>query len=569
MVVGKQTEAPTLAALGALVLLFFLTLWLRLASSAWDGWAGLHPDERHMVFVMQDMLTAIDQARSSGTGWFDLWWGQQSRALDPRALGRLYVYGDLPLLSVLMVARWSSLTDVGSLFWLGRSMTAVVSSSALLAVFILAWGVGRRSGAALGAALLLAAAPLWQQLANFYTVDAWLASLSVWALLPLARFAGPSGQLGDALIAGFLLGLALACKVTALALCVPALCAVFLYGRRSGVRASLRALGLGVIAACVVYRLTNPSAFVGLEISSDFVSDFQNLRMLSENPQVPSNWQWMLGYSCFSILRDFILFAIGPSLAVFVFLWVWLKNARMEKFQLLFFAMVAWLIVALSFGYPELRYFSPLVPIFAVMASFSLVAVRPLWGWGGLLVAVWWGSGVALLHEGQHPRLMATDWMRDLAPGSVVGFETEWDEALPLARFPPGKNPILPPGSFNMLSLRLTDPESDDTPERIAKALKKIDYLVISSGRQVETMPRMEKQFPTVARYYRALEKGDACFQKILNIDRGYPLPMLRINDEFSQESWRVYDHPKVSIWKKQSCFDYEELLWILRGDRY
>jgi hypothetical protein len=40
--------------------------------TAWDGWANLHPDERHMVFVTQDLQRAVEGARAGeGRGWWD------------------------------------------------------------------------------------------------------------------------------------------------------------------------------------------------------------------------------------------------------------------------------------------------------------------------------------------------------------------------------------------------------------------------------------------------------------------------------------------------------------------
>ncbi len=235
---ATRFDPPLPVILGA-VALFAAALWLRLGGTAWDGWANLHPDERHMVFVTQDLQRAIEGALAGGRGWWDIWFGPDS-PLDPRAEGRLYVYGDLPLLVVTFLSRATGLTDWGSTLWLGRTVTAVVEASTVLAVFILALRLIGRPGAALAAATLAGLAPTSLQLANFYTVDPWLSALSLWALLALSVLARRQA-VGQTIVAGILIGLAGASKVTAVALVLPALVVVILvWGPRARGRRSCR-----------------------------------------------------------------------------------------------------------------------------------------------------------------------------------------------------------------------------------------------------------------------------------------------------------------------------------------
>ena len=200
---------PPVPVLMAAVALFGLSLWLRLSGTGWDGWANLHPDERHMMFVTQDMQRAFEAGRSAGQGWWQLWFGPGS-AIDPRAGGRLYVYGDMPLWVVTLTSRWTGVSDWGSTLLLGRSLTAAVDASALLAVFVLALRLTRDAPAALAAAALATLAPTTLQLANFFTADAWLATFCTWALVPMAAMAGQGGRLSHALAAGAFAALAAA-----------------------------------------------------------------------------------------------------------------------------------------------------------------------------------------------------------------------------------------------------------------------------------------------------------------------------------------------------------------------
>lgn len=562
---------PPLPVLLAATGLFVLALWLRLMGTDWDGWANLHPDERHMVFVTQDIQRAIDAALAEGRGWWSMWFGPAS-ALDPRAEGRLYVYGDLPLLVVTLVSRALDTTDWGSTLRVGRELTALVEASSVLAVFVLALRLDARPVVALAAAALMAMAPTSLQLANFYTVDGWLSALSIWALVPLAALCGPEGRLRHALAAGVLAGLAGACKVTAAALVLPALLVVVLVWKRRGAGAALAFGFAGFAAGLVVFRLANPSAFAGtgfwgLSVSPAMLADFAEVRAYINDPGPPSNWQWLIGYPTWALARDGLLFGTGPVLGL-------LALAGLAGLARLH-GSIGWLVLSALVGHlalnatgevRALRYLAPVVPLAALIAvpvlarlpRFALAAV--------ILCGLWWGSGTVRLHDGQHPRLIATEWMRRLPPDTAIAFETNWDEGLPVWQTFPAADWSVMLGPFRFIPMGLTDYEEPDSPARIAAALDEADYISISSGRQLEVMPHLPERFPTVTNYYDALLSGQLCFERVLYVDRGYPLPGLRINDRFAQEPWRVYDHPIVQIWKKAPCFDKERAQRLLAG---
>lgn len=565
----KARFDPPLPVVLAAVAIFAAALSLRLAGTAWDGWANLHPDERHMVFVTQDIQRAIEAALGEGRGWWSMWFGPDS-PFDPRAEGRLYVYGDLPLFVVSLVSRAMGATDWGSTVWLGRSLTALVEASSVLAVFILAVRTSGRPSAALVAAGLAAMAPTSLQLANFYTVDAWLVALSLWALVPLVALTGPDGRLTHAGVAGVLAGLAAACKVTAVALALPALVVVVLIWRQRGARPALAVLAVGLAAGFLAFRIANPSAFAGpgfwgMMPSAEMTADFAEVRAYVRDPGPPSNWFWQAGYPTLALVRDMILFGTGPILGALAVAGV-LRRKIGAAGLILLAALVGHLALNATGEVRALRYLAPVIPLAAVLAA-QVLAVLPVATIGLVLVlGLWWGWGAVRLHDGAHPRLIATEWMRSLPPGAAIAFETGWDEGLPVWQSFPAADWSVMPGPFTFVPLGLTDFDAPDSPARIAAALEKADYVSISSGRVIEVMPRLPDRFPTVTRYYAALLDGRLCFRPVLYLDRGYPLPFLSFDDSFAQEPWRVYDHPIVQIWQKEACFDRELAERLLSG---
>lgn len=560
---------PPLPFLLAVVALFWAALWLRLVGAAWDGWAGLHPDERHMVFVTTDALRGLAQPEVWDKGLSWLWFAPDS-PLNPRAAGRLYVYGELPMLAVTFLARAAGTEDWGSVMLIGRYASAALDASVVLAVFMLAQRLVRRPGAALAAAALYAVAPTPLQLANFFTVDAWASALAIWALLPMLALA--EGRGWAAPVAGVLAGLAVACKISTLVLLAPALVAVALYGGKAGPGRALLAAATGVLAGALALRLASPFAFVGpgfwgLAISPMALEDFRDLSAYFNDAGPPPNWNWIAGYPMPALLRDLALFGAGPVLALLALPAVALSLRSRPAGWVLLAALAVHLAAGLWMWQWVLRYFLPALPVLAALSALVLARLpRPVLP-VLLALACWWGAGAARLHLGPHPRVVATEWMRALPPGTAIGFETDWDEGLPVQRYAPVSVPVpAPAGPFRPIPLRLTDAEDEGTARRLAEALEQSDYLSISSGRQSEVMPRLPERFPVVTRYYAALAEGRLCFTRAFLADGGFPLPLLPFDDRFAQEPWRVYDHPVVQIWRKEPCFDRAAAERILSG---
>lgn len=304
--------------------------------------------------------------------------------------------------------------------------------------------------------------------------------------------------------------------------------------------------------------------------SPKMLDDFAEVRRFIDSPTMPPNLQWLAGYPIWALLRDLALFGFGPAMVLGMLLAVHARVWRVavpRAVALLVVALVAQAAIALMPGPLVLRYFAPMLGPAAVLAGIGLVVFRPrVWLAVGLLAA-FWATGSVRLHSGAHPRLIATEWLRRLPEGTKIGFETDWDEGLPVLRFaPPGSDVVYPPGPFEYIPLRLTDPEDDGTAERLANALDQSKYLSISSGRQIEVLPRLPLLFPVATRYYAALSSGALCFERVFHADRGFPLPFAAFDDRFSQEPWRVYDHPVVSIWKKQPCFEKARARAVLAG---
>lgn len=167
--------------------------------------------------------------------------------------------------------------------------------------------------------------------------------------------------------------------------------------------------------------------------------------------------------------------------------------------------------------------------------------------------------------------------------GSYVANEGDWDDGLPLRLDGyDGFGGIYKPGlNFNMYT--------DDNPEKLERFLSildQTDYIFISSNRQWGSLPRLPERFPFSTLYYRNLlgcppeetvfwcyavaQVGDARFQGSLGFELVYvsqsnpTLGPIEINDQFAEEAFHVYEHPKVLIFRKTQNYNAQQVRTIL-----
>ena len=146
---------------------------LRLAWADWDDGGHLHPDERYVSSVANDIRWPATQLEYLDVG---------SSPLSPynTETGRSYVYGQLPLFGSKLVAGVLGQDDYDHLYLVARRMSALLDTASIVLVAVIAFGVLRDRGRRLAAAGAVTASALYAftvtaiQHAHFFTVDSWL-----------------------------------------------------------------------------------------------------------------------------------------------------------------------------------------------------------------------------------------------------------------------------------------------------------------------------------------------------------------------------------------------------------
>ncbi len=165
--------------------------------------------------------------------------------------------------------------------------------------------------------------------------------------------------------------------------------------------------------------------------------------------------------------------------------------------------------------------------------------------------------------------------------GSATTNESSWDDGLPLRI--DGYDGY--GGIYQKdLSFEMYWEDNQDKYDRFVSLLYQSDYLFISSNRQWGTTTRVPERYPLTTKFYQALlgcpteEDLYYCYSTAkpgtYNGDLGYELVQVfesyptignfEINDQFADEAFTVYDHPKVLIFKKSANYDPVKVSQIL-----
>ncbi|WP_055045722.1 glycosyltransferase family 39 protein [Devosia sp. A16] len=574
-IVAPRRQPRRLLVALACLLIVMLGASMRLSGSDWDRGSNLHPDERHLMFVITDTMRDWQALPPDGMSPYSLWFATGKSPLDPRRNGQIYVYGEFPHLVTALVARLTGTDGWPPILRLGRTLGAIVDAYTILAVFLLSMQVLRSGGAALAAAAFYAFCPLALQLSNFFAVDIWLTGAAAWCTLAATIGLGARTRraaLAWFVLAGALAGLALACKLPGVLLGGVVGGAALLRFWRDGRERSMKWLVLCAVsslaAAMLALRLAAPFTFLGpgffgFDITPAVIAGYVEMSRLVLDFGFPPNWQWMTGYGPLNALVDMAVWGLGPIIGLALVLGAFVVARR----RALWAAAAPLLVLIVPFSAywlagaaPALRYAAPILPALCVLAAGgALVTPRGVSLLAGIGAFVW-GTGMVGLHGGLHSRIAASEWMwQNLPAGTVVANESSWDDGLPSAVRVNARGDLLygdVGGHFTSVALAIDLPDNAEKAHTIATRLAGADVLAISSERMRKPILALGSRFPMTTRYYRMLESGELCFALIYQNKPGYTVLGQRFDDSWAQEPWSIYDHPQVEIYRKLDCYD-------------
>ncbi len=321
-------------------------------------------------------------------------------------------------------------------------------------------------------------------------------------------------------------------------------------------------------------------------------------QLLGGDAAFPPNVQWIGRSRWLWPAQQMISWGMAPALGITAWLGVpfaaWYARRNRDGALLV---PLAWVLGYFGFMGMQfslyMRYFLPLYPTLTVFGAFLLyqawrwaaserplaalgsvadrvpaltLAARNLVRAGVVVVAVFTAIfGIAFYRIYTHPvtRVSASKWVLENVPeGSTIGHE-DWDDSVPY-----GVGNV-PNRQYSGVQFKNFDQDTPETANRLIDYIGQSDYIALASARVSGTITRAPALWPVASRYYAALEDGTLGFEKVAEFAQYPSIFGHDFNDTGAEESYSVYDHPTVTIYKKTSAYSPAKARQVLHADAF
>lgn len=572
---------------------------LRFVNLDWDEGTHVHPDERFLSMLTNDI---------KWPGNITEYFNTAQSSLNPANAGKtFFVYGTFPVFLTKFVADVTGHGHYGGYPLTGRALAGIFDLMTIIVLFLIALQLFDKRVALLSA-FLLAGTVLHIQHSHFFVVDlfaTFFIVLSFYLLLLLIEL--PS--IRYVVLLGACWGLALASKISSSLFSVILVIGfVMLFGRllrsnplrkkkplKAILRCSFKTIGYGLLCvfiAFTIFRIAQPYAFEGphlwnIKLAQTFVHSFEELKIQSSPAAAEGfvpGFQWIDRPPYFQI-KNLTLWGLGVPLSILCWLGLLLGIYHLIfRKDLRFLLLCAWPIFI--FGYymfqfgKVLRYTLPAVPFLVLLGAFFIgetysflrknnsffASKKAKRNFAIAIVAIlvssclFWTFAFVNIYFHKLPLVQASAWIYENVPENSTATIEPWDNGVPfhLRSMPP-------PPWLNITVVELFGADSEEKMKTLSQQLSNADYIFITSGRNYLVLPRLKKH-PMIKRYYELLFNESLGFT-LAGKFTNYPTFLgIEIKDDNSEESFIVYDHPTVFIFKNEKRLKSEEIANLIKG---
>ena len=608
--------------------LLFLTLAVALFLRAYNvDWADgqlPHPDERSTIAFYAPtihMPKSLDEFLDPKKSPLNPLWDVNAQRR------RSYTYGHFPLYLLVFTANVAAktaplfealgaspetvsyiarLNGVPGFAIVGRLLMALSDTFTVFLVYLIArrlygkwWG--------LLAATLTTFTVTHIQLAHFFAVDPMSTTFTMLAIYGAMRMA-EEGRPRDAVLTGVGIALAVGSKFSALPIVAAPVIAVVVKSsleirdwrleigesRISNLQSpisNLQLLLLSLITAAIVFALTSPYVILDWPNFKQAVIVEQGA-MVRGDADFPFTRQYRGTTPYLYHIEQSVRWGMGWALGIVGWLglaWAFWRALR-RRLQPGEWMLLAW--VVLYFGPTGLflakfmRYTLPIVPALIIFGTGLLKAISdtryPIpdtllgyrvsgirhWLSGVLVVgvlahAIFWS--LAFVHGVYghiHTWITASRWIYANVPDGAVLATEHWDDRLPLGLPEPNANP----GRYQYVTMPMYEEDTPEKYEIIKNNLRQADYYVFATARLYRTIPRLPERYPMTTRFYQLFFAEKLGFVRVLDVTSYPRLGPFVFPDDEADESFWVYDHPRVLVYKKVRDLTDEEWDALLGG---
>jgi hypothetical protein len=547
-----------------LIGLLLLAFLLRIYGLNWDQGQHLHPDERFltMVATAAKLPSSLDQYLNPAIS-----------PLNPQNIGfTFFVYGTLPLTFTKILAVLFGFDSYERFVLLGRIVSTFFDIGTLMFVFKTTKLFDKRhmidERLKYVAIFLYAIFVLPIQLSHFFAVDTFLVFFLTGALFFVLKYFYDQKFLYSA-FAGLFTGCAIACKISAV-YSIPLFITLIISTHQQTIKKHpvtaipviFRSLAVFAFVAYIALRLGSPymfatDSFLNPLPHPQFLANIRQLEGLNDPASFfPPGIQWISKIPVLFAGQNIVFFGVGIPIA---FLFVWGGWIIVRKKYREVSIIVAWMILFFLYESTQyvkaMRYFYVLYPLIAIVASLGFIDVwdrmkKPILRIVLLVLIMFWPVSFMAIYTRPHSRVSASKWIYQNIPMHSVLAEEHWDDPLPLLF------PNQPVGAYDVRQLPVFDP---DTPEKwaiINKQLAEADYIIFTSNRGYGSIGTVPQKYPRMSQFYKDLFNGKTQFKKIKEFTSYPEFSIFKLHfpipDQWSEEAFTVYDHPKVTIFSRE-----------------
>lgn len=569
------------------VFILILLVYTRFVNLGWGLPHPMHPDERNMANSIMQLgcvppEVTFNLPKTISGEWDIFNWVKVSEfdvagCFNPN----FFAYGQFPLylgylLSFVLKFIFSNSGTAITFEEATLSLRIISATASVLTVFVVSKLVGlyfndkhRKTIAGILTAMAMTFTPYAIQFAHFGTTESLLMLYySALAYLSVKYASKKITDLSFVSFASVVMGVALATKVSSAVFIVVPFIALFAADSSRLhypfiYRLGKKILDSGFLAifSVVIFLFLSPhilldtNDFIGtLKYESDVALGryiaFYTRQFVDSVPvvfQVEKIFPYALG------LTGFVLFVFG-------FFWLSWSNLKTNILRL------AFLSYFLTNAFMFAKWSRFMAPVFPLMTAFAVLFISNVFEKNKseklayvlktflavVLVVAMILPGVAYLsvYTSKDVRVQASEWIYDNIPEySYILSETANVVDIPM--YIEGTRPV----GYTVVSFNFYDLDQDpNLQEELGGHLNKAEYIFVPSRRLFSN--HRAPNFPIIGRYYEDLFSGKMGYEKVAEFS-SFPkiavgsMTFFEFPDEEAEETWSVFDHPVIRIYKK------------------
>lgn len=537
-----------------IVLLILLSAFFRFYNLNWDQGNLFHPDERN-----------IDNAVSK-IRFFS--------RLDPEffAYGGFSIYLYTAAVNIIsFITKENSWTsDWGLINITARFFSALFSTLTIIPLYFLAKKISSTK-AALIAVILYTFTATSIQTSHYGVTESAITFIGVLICLFSIRIFEKTNPF-NIIILGIISGIGIAAKTSSVSfLLMPLFSFLFIISKKNLKLKNIVFYFLLFLIICFfVFTFFSPFTFINWGKFSESMNYESGVATGSLPVVYTLQFDQTLSY-VFQIKNLFWQIGIAALFCVLGFIFLLYKALKTKNKKLLIFSLFTLIYFTYVGAWHTkfIRYMIPIVPFLIISAGIFLAEIRSRYKilgklliTGTILCSAFWAFAFFSIYTKPQTRIAASEWIYNNIPSGNKLLTEQWDDGLPVSIG--GFNP----NQYNIEQLAMYDEDNSLKIDYLSEKLNGADYLIFNSRRLYGTLINLSGKYPITSGYYKLLFSERLGYKKVAEFSSYPTLFGITFNDDGSEETFQVYDHPKVIIFKNEDYLSQEQLIEILKNGK-